>query len=39
MKAGADEFCMFVETVHPTTHLSNLFALFVEQEIAASLHW
>jgi phospholipase/lecithinase/hemolysin len=32
---GADQTFMFADTVHPTTHLGALFALFVEQQIAA----
>jgi phospholipase/lecithinase/hemolysin len=28
---------MFADTVHPTTHLNELFALFVEQQIAARI--
>jgi phospholipase/lecithinase/hemolysin len=30
---GADETFMFADTIHPTTHLSALFAEFVEQQI------
>lgn len=34
---GADRSFMFADTVHPTTHLNELFALFVEQQIAARI--
>jgi phospholipase/lecithinase/hemolysin len=34
---GADRTFMFADLVHPTTHLNELFALFVEQQIAAKI--
>jgi phospholipase/lecithinase/hemolysin len=33
---NADQTFIFADSVHPTTHYSNLFAKFVEQQIAAS---
>ena len=33
----ADYTFMFADLVHPTTHLNALFALFVEQQIAARM--
>jgi phospholipase/lecithinase/hemolysin len=32
---GADQTFMFADTVHPTTHLSSLFAEFVERQLEA----
>lgn len=33
---NADQTFIFADNIHPTTHYSNLFAKFVEQQIAAS---
>jgi phospholipase/lecithinase/hemolysin len=33
---NADQTFIFADKIHPTTHYSNLFAKFVEQQIAAS---